>query len=85
MLTQTEPTTISRLHLVNALKNLRQEWQEAIDGKSLIDIHTSVGLLLVDVVMSIGLDTVEQIQVFGADLSTELDEVLKSPRNNGRN
>ena len=71
---QNQKQTKTRLHLISAMKNLRQEWQEAANGSSLIVIHASVGLLLADVVMAVGLDTLDQIQVLGADLAHELDE-----------
>ena len=71
---QTQKQTKTRFLLISALKNLRQEWQEAANGSSLIAIHASVGLLLADVVMAVGLDTLDQIQVLGADLAHELDE-----------
>jgi hypothetical protein len=85
MQTQTKTPTKTRLHLISSLKNLRQEWQEAANGSSLIAIHASVGLLLADIVMSVGLDTLDQIQVLGADLAHELDEFFHTePGNNSR-
>ena len=62
MLTQSNPV-ISRLDVIGSLARLREEWQEAVDGQSLIDVQGSVGLLLGDVVMLLGLSADEQSAV----------------------
>ena len=78
-------TAIPRINVVSALTKLRQDWQDATAGRSLISIDGNVALLLVDVAMSIGLDTIEQVQVFGVELAQELDETLApQPGRNGR-
>ena len=78
-------TAIPRIHVVSALTKLRQDWQNATAGRSLISVDGNVALLLVDVAMSIGLDTIEQVQVFGVELAQELDETLApQPGRNGR-
>ena len=72
MTAQTQNITVPRSYVVTALTRLREEWQEAADGESLIDVDGNVALLLADVAMSIGLSTVEQVQVLGHELAQEL-------------
>ncbi len=79
MLTQVQPTRIPRTSVVSALTQLRQEWEQAAAGMSLMGIEASVGLLLADVANSIGLSSTEQLQAFGADLASELQETLTPP------
>ena len=77
---------ITRTRVLTALTRLRQEWQDAAAGRSLMSIDANVGLLLADVVMAVGLDTIERVEVLGAELAHELDEVLApKPESNGRN
>ena len=81
MLTQTE-TVIFRSDVIGSLARLRQEWQAAIDGESLIDVQASVGLLLGDVVMMLGLSSDEQVAVLGEELRREFIQVVRY-RNSG--
>jgi len=53
------------------LSVLRQEWEQAADGDSLINVPTSVGLLLFDVTARLGLTQEEQAQVLGDQLFRE--------------
>lgn len=58
----------------SALANLcalRQEWEQAADGDSLINVPASVGLLLFDVTTRLGLTQDEQTQVLGDQLFRE--------------
>ena len=85
MLTTTHQSYIPRLLVIAALTKLRQEWQEAADGKSLVDVNASVGLLLADISKSVGLTSLEQNQIFGVELIDELRDVLSSQTgDNGR-
>jgi len=55
------------------LSTLRQEWEQAADGVSLINIPASVGLLLfVDVIARLGLTREEQTEVLGDQLFNEV-------------
>jgi len=76
MLTQVHPQIITRNRVVNALANIRQEWGQAANGESLIEVKGSVGLLLADLVMAIDLNPAEQVEVLGADLVEELQGIL---------
>ena len=81
MLERIQPTIIPRTHVVNTLSTLRQEWEQAANGHSLLELDANVGLLLWDMVMSIGLTPPEQMQVFGADLAHKLEDTLTHPGN----
>ena len=84
MLTQTAPTIITRTRIIDALAKLRQEWQQAVEGQSLVCVNASVGLMLADFVMAIGLTKDEQVQALGEDLVNELQGILVfEPGNNG--
>ncbi|MEM2111483.1 MAG: hypothetical protein QXX08_06360 [Candidatus Bathyarchaeia archaeon] len=75
-------SAIDRLDVVGSLARLREEWQEAVDGESLIDVQASVWLLLGDVVMLLGLSADEQVAVLGKELRNEFIQMLKQ-RNSG--
>jgi hypothetical protein len=77
-------TIIPRSSVIAALSSLRREWTLAVDGESLIEVETSVGLLLADLVTGLGLTQEEQVQVLGVDLANELKDVLiPVPGDNG--
>ena len=77
---QTTPNP--RGQLIATLSTFRQEWQEAADGKSLIETEGNVGLILADLVNSFGLSTQEQSLVLGGELFEEMREVLRLPSQN---
>ena len=58
-------------NVMENLSILRQEWEQAADGVSLINIPASVGLLLFDVTTRLGLTQEEQTQVLGDQLFNE--------------
>ena len=53
MLAQNNMFIVTRPQTINALTKIRREWEQASDGKSLVDVETPVGFLLADVVSSI--------------------------------
>jgi hypothetical protein len=71
-----------RVQVIATLSKFRQEWQEASNGKSLIETEGNVGLILADLVNSFGLSTHEQSLVLGTDLFDEMREVLSMPSRN---
>ncbi len=78
------PTFIPRSDVINALTKLRQEFEEAADDESLVDVEANVGLLLADLAVAIGLTPAEQAQALGAELVNELQgELIIVPGNNG--
>jgi hypothetical protein len=76
------PSATPRFQIVNTLSRIRQEWQDAADGKSLIEIEGNMGMLLADLINGIGLKTSEQVQVLGKDLFQEMQDFLQSPVRN---
>ena len=62
-------------NVTNALKRIRKEWQEASEGKSLIDANTSVGFFLGDICNALCLSEQEQEEVLGSELYHELKQV----------
>jgi hypothetical protein len=62
----------SKSQIISALANIAEQWQEAAEGESLVDVQTSVGLLLFDVLLAIGLNREEQETVLGAGLRREV-------------
>lgn len=73
---------IFRSQIICTLSRIRQEWQEAVDCSSLIQVDGKVGLLLADLINGIGLGTAEQVQVLGAELYQEMQDLLQSPDHN---
>jgi hypothetical protein len=71
-----------RFQIVTTLSSIRQEWQEAAEGKSLIEVEGNIGMLLADLINGIGLGTSEQVQVLGKDLFREMQDFLRSPIRN---
>ena len=71
-----------RFQIVTTLSRIRQEWQDAADGKSLVEVEGNMGMLLADVLNGIGLGTSEQVQVLGKDLFQEIQDFLRSPVRN---
>ena len=70
--------------MIGSLARLREEWEEAVDGESLIDVQTSFGLLLGDVVMLLGLSADEQVAVLGEELRRDfIRELRHRDRGNG--
>ena len=69
-------------HRIFVLSTLRQEWQGAAEGESLLDVEGNVGLIFADLVNSLGLSTHEQSVVLGPELFNEMREVLATPHQN---
>ena len=74
--------TSPRFQFITALSRIRQEWQDAAEGKSLIEVEGNMGMLLADLINGIGLGTSEQVQVLGKDLFQEMQDFLRSPIRN---
>ncbi len=64
--------------VIATLSSFRQQWQEASEGRSLIEIEGNVGLILADLINSFGLTTHEQALVLGTELFEEMQEVLRN-------
>jgi hypothetical protein len=65
-----------KIQIVSALSTMREEWQQAAQGISLLQMEANVGLILADLVHSLGLSAQEQTQVLGQELFAEMQEIL---------
>lgn len=74
--------SIPRAQAIATLSAFRQEWQEAVNGKSLMETEGNLGLILADLVKDFGLTTHEQTLVLGPELFTEVRDVLSMPAHN---
>ena len=52
---------------------MRQEWEEAADGESLLSTKGSVGHILADVTKALDLSEDERLEVLGANLYVDLN------------
>lgn len=57
-----------RQRTLENLSALRKEWEAGAEGKSLISVSGSVGLMLFDVTTLLGLTPEEQVLVLGEEL-----------------
>jgi hypothetical protein len=71
-----------RFQLVTTLSRIRQEWQDAAGGSSLLEVEGNMGMLLADLINGISLSTSEQVQVLGTELYQEMQDFLRSPARN---
>jgi len=74
------PPTTNRPQLISVLSTLRQEWQEAAQGRSLLEVEGNVALMLADLVNSFDLATHEQSQVLGPELFSQVQDMLVAHR-----
>lgn len=58
---------------------LRQEWEEALGGRSLLSAQGNVGLMLYDVVEALGLNPEEAKLVLGHTLADEIRRLNGRP------
>jgi hypothetical protein len=65
-----------RTQLVLVLSKLRQEWQEAVDGGSLLKVETPVGLLLSDIADRLNLTEQERYVILGRSLASEIADFM---------
>ena len=64
-----------RTRMVLALTELREEWQQATKGGSLLKVETPVGLLLADIADRLELTSQERYVFLGGKLINEVDAV----------
>ena len=63
----------SRTRIILALAELREEWQQAAKGGSLLKVETPVGLLLADIADKLELTPQERHVFLGGRLMNEVD------------
>ena len=66
-----------RMRMILALAQLRQEWQQATKGGSLLKVETPVGLLLADIADRLELTSQERYVFLGGKLINEVDAHLE--------
>jgi hypothetical protein len=74
--------TMTQSRIISTLTRLRQEWQEATEGTSLLETDGNMGLVLADLINGFGLNADDQCQILGNDLFRELKDFLYAPRHN---
>jgi hypothetical protein len=74
------PVIVARPQIVSTLTRLRQEWQEATGGASLLDVDGNMGLILADLINGFGLTAEDQRRILGQDLFVEIQDFLYAPR-----
>jgi hypothetical protein len=62
--------------MIEAMVRFRQGWEEAADGERLVDIQSSVGLMLLDIAETLELTQDEQMAVLGAELYLDVQDML---------
>lgn len=62
-----------RIRMVLALAELREEWQQATKGGSLLKVETPVGLLLADIADKLKLTAQERYMFLGGRLINEVE------------
>jgi len=71
-----------RTKAISILSDFRQEWQEAANGKSLLEVEGNIGMVLADLVNSFELASHEQSLVLGPQLFDEMRDILYQPSRN---
>ena len=66
-----------RTRIVLALADLRKEWQQTLEGGSLLKVETPVGLLLSDIADRLELTSQERHVMLGGRLINEVDSFLE--------
>ena len=62
-----------RIRLILALAEFRKEWQEAVNGGSLLKVESPIGLVLADIADRLELTSQERYAVLGGKLINEVD------------
>lgn len=72
---------LDRDQAIQGLASLREDWQAVAEqeGKSLLELQSSVGLLLDDMAKMIGLYPEEQAQALGDGLYQEIQSLEEQP------
>jgi hypothetical protein len=82
MLQALSDQTTTHAKILSTLTSLRQEWQEATVGASLLETDGNIGLMLADLINGFGLEAQDQFQILGDDLFQELKDFLYAPKHN---
>ena len=66
-----------RAQVVQSLAEVRREWEKMVQGKSLIDVKASVGLLLEDIADRLQLSSQERYVMLGGKLINEVNCLME--------
>jgi len=66
-----------RTRLVQSLAEFRREWQEAVEGISLLDVNAPVGLILADIAKKLELNPQECHAVLGGNLINQVNWMME--------
>jgi hypothetical protein len=76
------PTQVIRMipiaETIERLKNIREDWEQATDGKLLREIPVSLGIMLSDFCDLLMLDQRERVMVLGEELYRDLEGEMKT-------
>ena len=67
-----------RTRLVLALAKFREEWQELVQGGSLLKVETPVGLILADIAEKLEMTSQERHVFLGGRLINEVDGFMET-------
>jgi hypothetical protein len=73
--TDTQPSY--RSQIVKSLADFRREWEIHAEGKNLIDIEASVGLMLSDIAERLGFSQQERHVLLGGKLAKQIDSYME--------
>lgn len=68
-----------RVRIVRALAEFRKEWQVIAQGKSLLEVESSVGLMLADIADVLELNPQERHVMLGSKLIGQVNAFLDEP------
>jgi len=71
-------TIRDRTRIVMALAEFREEWQDTVNGRSLLKVETPVGLILADIADKLELTPQERHAVLGVKLINEVDGFMET-------
>jgi len=72
----------NQLDFIESLARIRQEWQDAANGDSLLNMEGNVGLFLADIVNGLALGNEDQAKVLGQSLFQEIQELRSTSNSN---
>jgi hypothetical protein len=67
-----KPCSTLEPQVIDALTNVRMNWESAADGKSLLYQESSVGLILFDIVTGLNVPVEDQRSLLGSALFDEI-------------
>ena len=66
-----------RAQIVQSLAGFRREWQKTAEGKNLLDVEASVGLILADIADRLELTPQERHAFLGSSLINQVNSLME--------